>query len=52
MKDAFIHALSSGMWLATGVALTGALVAWLLVSDSLETTGAAEEPERELVAAA
>ena len=37
VKDAFIHALSSGMWLATGVALTGALVAWLLVSDTLET---------------
>jgi len=53
VKDAFIHALSSGMWLATGVALTGAVVAWLLVSDTLETTTQPEpdlEPERELVA--
>ena len=32
VKDAFVHALSSGMWLATGVALIGALAAWLLVS--------------------
>jgi EmrB/QacA subfamily drug resistance transporter len=30
-KDAFIHALSSGMWLSTGVALAGALVALLFV---------------------
>ena len=52
VKDAFIHALSSGMWLATGVALTGALVAWLLVSDSLATTAKPETPpERELIPA-
>ena len=35
MQDAFIHALSSGMWLATGVALAGAAVAALLISDRL-----------------
>ncbi len=33
VQDAFIHALSSGMWLATGVALAGAAVAALLISD-------------------
>jgi MFS family permease len=48
VKDAFIHALSSGMWLATGVALTGALVAWLLVSDSRATSApGATEPLRQ-----
>jgi EmrB/QacA subfamily drug resistance transporter len=30
-RDAFVHALSSGMWLCAGVALTGALAALLLV---------------------
>jgi hypothetical protein len=37
-KEAFIHALSSGMWLSTGVALIGALVAALFIGR--ETAGA------------
>jgi hypothetical protein len=46
VKDSFIHALSSGMWLATGLALTGALAAWLLVSDVRATSPAAATPPR------
>ena len=36
VQDAFIHALSSGMWLATGVALLGAALAAVLISDRLD----------------
>jgi EmrB/QacA subfamily drug resistance transporter len=32
-RDSFIHALSTGMWLGTGVALSGALVTALLIRD-------------------
>jgi hypothetical protein len=32
-RDAFIHALSTGMWLGAGVALSGALVTALLIRD-------------------
>ena len=39
-KDAFIHALSSGMWLSTGVAVTGAILAFWLVAPKR-----AERPE-------
>jgi len=33
IEESFIHALSTGMWLGTGVALLGALVAALLIKD-------------------
>ncbi len=33
MKESFIHALSSGMWLATGVALLGAVIAAVTIKD-------------------
>ena len=36
VQDAFIHALSMGMWLATGVALLGAALAAVLISDRLD----------------
>ena len=39
-KEAFIHALSSGMWLSTGVAATGAILAFWLVAPKR-----AERPE-------
>jgi EmrB/QacA subfamily drug resistance transporter len=46
VKDAFIHSLSSGLWLATGVSLVGALVAFVLVSDEIaEVHEAAPLPE-------
>ncbi len=46
-KEAFIHALSSGMWLATGVALIGALVAAVLIRDRAEVgRRATGEPSR------
>lgn len=41
VRDAFVHALSSGMWMATGFALFGALVAALMVRDR----SAAAKPE-------
>ena len=39
-KDAFIHALASGMWLSTGVAATGAILAFWLVAPSGPSAGA------------
>jgi hypothetical protein len=51
VKNAFIHALSTGMWLGTGVALLGALVAFLFVSDTRAEHAVEEQPERELVPA-
>jgi MFS family permease len=48
-KDAFIHALSSGMWLSTGVALTGVLVALLLVEPK-EAPGPEPAPQPEAAA--
>ena len=33
--DAFIHALSSGMWLSAAVSATGAVVAFFLISPKL-----------------
>jgi hypothetical protein len=30
-RDAFVHALSSSMWLCAGVTLAGALMAWVLI---------------------
>jgi len=33
VEESFIHALSTGMWLGTGVALLGAVVAAVLVKD-------------------
>ncbi len=35
VEESFIHALSSGMWLATGVALLGALIAAVTIKDRL-----------------
>lgn len=43
VEDAFIHALSSGMWLATGVALVGAVAAAVLIGER----EAAERPAPE-----
>ena len=55
VKDAFIHALSTGMWLSTGIAVTGAVVAFLFVSDTRPDHSGAEPAEataeRELIAA-
>jgi EmrB/QacA subfamily drug resistance transporter len=45
-KDAFIHALASGMWLSTGMALAGALVALAFVQrKGGELPSAPAEPE-------
>jgi EmrB/QacA subfamily drug resistance transporter len=44
-RDAFVHALSSGMWLCTGVALAGALAALVLVERS-PGQGVARPPGR------
>ena len=45
VQDAFVHALTTGMWLATGVALVGALAAWVFISDELtEHPSPAERP--------
>jgi MFS family permease len=44
-NDAFIHALSSGMWLSAGVAATGAVLAFWLVAPKVRTT--AVEPAAE-----
>jgi EmrB/QacA subfamily drug resistance transporter len=49
VKDAFVHALSSGMWMATGFALFGALVAALMAR---ERPGAPEPEPAELEAEA
>jgi EmrB/QacA subfamily drug resistance transporter len=46
-RDAFVHALSGGMWLCTGVALVGALAAFVLVGrkpSSAEAEPAGEVP--------
>jgi EmrB/QacA subfamily drug resistance transporter len=54
VKDAFIHALSTGMWLSTSIALTGAAVAFFFVSDTRpdhEAEPAAATAEPELIAA-
>ena len=40
-RDAFIHALASGMWLSTILALVGVIAALLLVEDKRETAPAA-----------
>jgi EmrB/QacA subfamily drug resistance transporter len=48
-REAFIHALSSGMWLSTGVALTGVLATLLLISPKQVKT---PEPESHPEAAA
>jgi EmrB/QacA subfamily drug resistance transporter len=45
-KEAFIHALSSGMWLSTGVALLGAVVAATLVGGTEPSPQSAPEPAR------
>jgi hypothetical protein len=45
-KEAFIHALSSGMWLSASVAALGALVAFTLISDKrAEAPSPARRPE-------
>ena len=45
-KDAFIHALSSGMWLSAGVALFGAVIAFTLIAPKAkEAPDAAESPQ-------
>jgi hypothetical protein len=45
-RDAFIHALSSGMWLSTGLALAGAVMALALVERKHgETPDPARRPE-------
>jgi EmrB/QacA subfamily drug resistance transporter len=46
-KEAFIHALSSGMWLSAGVALTGAVVAALFIG----RTSVAAQPAPEAAGA-
>ncbi len=55
VKEAFIHALSRGMWLAFAVAVVGAILAFVLVSDTRanhdEADTAEVAAERELVAA-
>ena len=50
VQDAFIHALSMGMWLATAVALLGAALAAVLISDRLDERR--PEPTRRAHAAA
>jgi EmrB/QacA subfamily drug resistance transporter len=52
VKDAFIHALSSAMWLSTAVALTGALVAVLLIRPAGSRSRASEARAAEAEAAA
>ncbi|HEY1359822.1 MAG TPA: MFS transporter [Thermoleophilaceae bacterium] len=44
-KEAFIHALSSGMWLSAGVALLGALVAAVSIGRISSAPAAAPVPE-------
>ena len=43
-RDAFIHALSNGMWLAAGVAAAGTLIA--LVTIAPKSAAAAGTPRR------
>jgi EmrB/QacA subfamily drug resistance transporter len=44
-KDAFIHALSNGMWLSAGVALLGAVLAFVLIGPKeAQAPAAAEQP--------
>ena len=45
VEEAFIHALSSGMWLGTGVALLGAAIAVLTIRDGVAQTEP-QAPER------
>jgi hypothetical protein len=44
-NDAFIHALSSGMWLSAGVAATGAVLAFWLVAPKERSTAMEPAPE-------
>ena len=45
-NDAFIHALSSGMWLSAGVAALGVLLAfWLIAPKTVERPDPARQPE-------
>jgi EmrB/QacA subfamily drug resistance transporter len=45
-NDAFIHALSNGMWLSAGVAATGAIIAFFLIGPKpVEQADPAREPE-------
>jgi MFS family permease len=44
-NDAFIHALSSGMWLSAGVAATGAVLAFWLVAPKARATAVEPAPE-------
>lgn len=51
VRESFIHALSSGMWLATGVALLGAVIAAVTIKDRVAEHGPATDPARPQVEA-
>jgi len=46
VKESFIHALSSGMWLGTGVALLGAVIAAVTIKDRVAQREPASPPAR------
>jgi EmrB/QacA subfamily drug resistance transporter len=50
--NAFIHALSNGMWLSAGVAALGVLLAFVLIEPKLATRPAAKQPEAAATATA
>ena len=40
VEDAFVHALSNGMWFATGLTVLGAVTAALLIRERAAPAGA------------
>ena len=47
VQESFIHALASGMWLATGIALLGVVIAAVTIKDGVGQSEAIAQPARE-----